>query len=639
MKRRNMTAMAMAAMMIMANVSPSVMAFANDVTLNGITQNNTGKTEGDVTAQNGANYTTDSVTGEVTAEGANTTVTVKENVGGDVKASESATVNAGSTSGKVEADKATVKVDGTIGGYVKAENGATVNAGSVAGGVAASNKGTTVEVTNNIGGGVNAQSGSNVSAGSTSGKVEASGSGTTVEVTNNIGGGVDAQSGAKVEAGSVTGEAKAAGSGTTVTVEEDADRVEASNSATVTVDGTAGSVDAKTAATVYVGSVTNTVTAADNGTTVTVTYDAGNVDAKNSAKVTVGGDLITTDGDAIKITGNNVSVIVKGDVETFEENDKLSIDASDSDGTNNEIAIGGTLKNGENGATLAVATTEDSNGETVDTTKLPEIVVGTIEDVKNLTVTNSDGRELSEEETQKVIDNIKYIIDEKDLANGKLTITKFNNGSNLEWNDSMQCYVATKDTAFKVQVEVDEGYELTGFDAGSGKVYYNNNDEHCYVVEVPEGGGVSLKAVLTLIKKAEEAKKTETTTTTTTTVTRTSSGGGSGSSSGSHAIAVTPGAGRTSIPTTPGSWKKNADNTWSYVNADGSIYKSSWIVSNNRWYYADANGRIVTSWMEINGVWYYFSVTDSTANPEGSMLAGTTTPDGYKLDSNGAWVK
>ena len=620
MKRRNMTAMAMAAMMIMANVSPSVMAFANDVTLNGITQNNTGKTEGDVTAQNGANYTTDSVTGKVTAEGANTTVTVKENVGGDVKASESATVNAGSTSGKVEADKATVKVDGTIGGYVKAENGATVNAGSVAGGVAASDEGTTVEVDGKIGGGVDAQSGSNVSAGSTSGKVEASGRGTTVEVTDNIGGGVDAQSGAKVEAGSVTGTAKADGANTTVTVEEDADSVEASNSATV-----------------YVGSVTNTVTAADNGTTVTVTYDAGNVDAKDSAKVTVGGDLITTDGDAIKITGNNVSVIVKGDVETVEEEGKLSINVSGATGAESEIAIGGTLKNGENGATLVVAT-KDSNGETVDTTKLPEIVVGTIEDVKNLTVTDSDGNPLNETETQKVINNIKYIIDEKDLANGKLTITKFNNGSNLEWNDSMQCYVATKDTAFKVQVEVDEGYELTGFDAGSGKVYYKD-DEHCYVVEVPEGGGVSLSAVLKLIEKAEEAKKTETTTTTTTTVTRTSSGGGSGSSSGSHAIAVTPGAGRTNIPTTPGSWKKNADKTWSYVNADGSIYKSSWIVSNNRWYYADANGRIVTSWMEINGVWYYFSVTDSTANPEGSMLAGTTTPDGYKLDSNGAWVK
>ena len=494
-----------------------------------------------------------------------------------------------------------------------------------------------MEVTNNIGGGVNAQSGSNVSAGSASGKVEASGSGTTVEVTNNIGGGVDAQSGAKVEAGSVTGEAKAAGSGTTVTVEEDADRVEASTSATVTVDGTAGRVDAKTAATVYVGSVTGITTADGTGTTVTVTYDAGNVDAKNSAKVTIGGDLITTDGDAIKITGNSVSVIVKGDVETTEDAEKISIDASGATAEKSEIAIGGTLKNEESGATLAVATTKDSEGETVDITKLPEIVVGTIEDVENLTVTNSEGKELGAEDTQKVIDNIKYIIDQKDLENGTLTITPLN-GNTIGRDKSNTYDVAAKGTSFKVKINVAEGYELSDFSAGLGEVWENTEDGS-YIVQMPAGGGVSLSAVLKLIEKAEEAKKTETTTTTTTTVTRSSSGGGSGSSSGSHAIAVTPGAGRTSIPTTPGSWKKNADNTWSYVNADGSIYKSSWIVSNNRWYYADANGRIVTSWMEINGVWYYFSVTDSTANPEGSMLAGTTTPDGYKLDSNGAWVK
>ncbi len=88
-----------------------------------------------------------------------------------------------------------------------------------------------------------------------------------------------------------------------------------------------------------------------------------------------------------------------------------------------------------------------------------------------------------------------------------------------------------------------------------------------------------------------------------------------------------------------GSWQKNSDNTWSYVASNGDSYKGTWIVSNNRWYYVNENGKIETSWTETNGVWYYFSVTGSTENPEGVMLAGTTTPDGYKLDSNGAWVK
>lgn len=90
---------------------------------------------------------------------------------------------------------------------------------------------------------------------------------------------------------------------------------------------------------------------------------------------------------------------------------------------------------------------------------------------------------------------------------------------------------------------------------------------------------------------------------------------------------------------TPGSWKQNADKSWSFVDSKGETYKNTWIVSNSRWYYADANGNVAIGWVQIDGVWYYFSVSESSTDPLGSMLAGITTPDGYKLDSNGAWVK
>ena len=36
-------------------------------------------------------------------------------------------------------------------------------------------------------------------------------------------------------------------------------------------------------------------------------------------------------------------------------------------------------------------------------------------------------------------------------------------------------------------------------------------------------------------------------------------------------------------------------------------------------------------WEIINGIWYYF-------DENGYMLADTTTPDGYYVDVNGAWV-
>ncbi|KXB57293.1 GA module, partial [Gemelliphila asaccharolytica] len=94
----------------------------------------------------------------------------------------------------------------------------------------------------------------------------------------------------------------------------------------------------------------------------------------------------------------------------------------------------------------------------------------------------------------------------------------------------------------------------------------------------------------------------------------------------------------------------NLDGTWYYLNADGSMAKDTWIGT----YYVDANGAWViegwqnqgygwwyqrangsypsNGWEMINGIWYYFDAN-------GYMLANTTTPDGYYVDENGAWVK
>ena len=93
----------------------------------------------------------------------------------------------------------------------------------------------------------------------------------------------------------------------------------------------------------------------------------------------------------------------------------------------------------------------------------------------------------------------------------------------------------------------------------------------------------------------------------------------------------------------------NLDGTWYYLNADGSMAKDTWIGTyyvdgsgswviegwqNNGygWWYQRANGTYPNSeWEIINGIWYYF-------DENGYMLADTTTPDGYYVDVNGAWV-
>ena len=45
-----------------------------------------------------------------------------------------------------------------------------------------------------------------------------------------------------------------------------------------------------------------------------------------------------------------------------------------------------------------------------------------------------------------------------------------------------------------------------------------------------------------------------------------------------------------------------------YIKADGSIVKNEWILYQNHWYYAGANGMLKTGWLQTSdGKWYYLS--------------------------------
>lgn len=147
------------------------------------------------------------------------------------------------------------------------------------------------------------------------------------------------------------------------------------------------------------------------------------------------------------------------------------------------------------------------------------------------------------------------------------------------------------------------------------------------------------------------------------------SGGGSSSGSGRSTSAKKT---ANTIPETPGFWFETAAgwqfytpdgtmyvNTWIYVNSNwywiapdgimgqgwqqinGQFYYltpgngamvTGWIPAQNLWYYTNGSGAMVTGWQQINNVWYFFG-------QDGIMLANTTTPDGYSVDGNGAWVQ
>jgi glucan-binding YG repeat protein len=117
-------------------------------------------------------------------------------------------------------------------------------------------------------------------------------------------------------------------------------------------------------------------------------------------------------------------------------------------------------------------------------------------------------------------------------------------------------------------------------------------------------------------------------------------------------------------------WVKNADGTWAYNKADGTkstgwiqdgawyylnangIMQTGWVNDNGTWYFLTGSGAMKTGWVNDNGTWYFLKSSGAMAtgwvqdggawyylNASGAMLANTTTPDGYFVGANGAWVK
>lgn len=70
-------------------------------------------------------------------------------------------------------------------------------------------------------------------------------------------------------------------------------------------------------------------------------------------------------------------------------------------------------------------------------------------------------------------------------------------------------------------------------------------------------------------------------------------------------------------------WIKADDGRWWYRHADGSYTTDGWEHIDGEWYYFDAEGWMVTGWVEWGGWWYYLSEwTGGVAAPEGHMVKG-----------------
>jgi len=75
----------------------------------------------------------------------------------------------------------------------------------------------------------------------------------------------------------------------------------------------------------------------------------------------------------------------------------------------------------------------------------------------------------------------------------------------------------------------------------------------------------------------------------------------------------------------------NYDGNWYYLGSDGGR-KTGWQSVNGSWYYLDFEGKMKTGWIrDIDGRYYYLYSNGSMAN--------STTINGYKLGTNGAWIR
>ncbi len=60
---------------------------------------------------------------------------------------------------------------------------------------------------------------------------------------------------------------------------------------------------------------------------------------------------------------------------------------------------------------------------------------------------------------------------------------------------------------------------------------------------------------------------------------------------------------------------------------------NEWKLVDGSWRYYNENGVMAKScWIQTNGYWYYVGA-------DGALYVSTTTPDGYKVDANGVWIK
>ena len=78
-------------------------------------------------------------------------------------------------------------------------------------------------------------------------------------------------------------------------------------------------------------------------------------------------------------------------------------------------------------------------------------------------------------------------------------------------------------------------------------------------------------------------------------------------------------------------------------------FAGEWKTDAKGWWYAKDGGYAVSEWVEDGGKWYYIGgdgymlsnawIGNYYVGTDGAMLVNTTTPDGYRVGADGAWIQ
>lgn len=93
-------------------------------------------------------------------------------------------------------------------------------------------------------------------------------------------------------------------------------------------------------------------------------------------------------------------------------------------------------------------------------------------------------------------------------------------------------------------------------------------------------------------------------------------------------------------------WHRDAKlDKWYYLNpqagANNGQMVTSWLKdTDNHWYFLDpTSGEMYVGWNKIGEKWYYFATSTGNNYVKGALYVNTTTPDGYRVNTNGEWVQ